>query len=246
MNVDQELIKYLRGDLFSNSLEVLLPTDRQEGITREDAIVNLIKGTDVIHVGCSDHIPLIQDKIKHNTWLHKNITEASKSCIGIDIDRESIEFLKNELGYQNVIHGDIVTDDIPVLKEKQWDYVVFGEIIEHLNSPVDFLRTFRSKYGSNVKKFVITVPNIYNRNIMKNMLSFKEIINSDHKFWFTPYTLAKVLVTAGFMPEKISYTNASGLSKVDLARRKLKKIFDLQVKYPFYYFSSLIATGNIN
>jgi len=246
MEIDQKILKYLKGDEFSNSLIVDLDRSKYQVRSREEVITEIIKNKDVIHLGCSDHIPIIREKIAVNKWLHKLITENSGNCIGVDIDKESIDFVINELGFTNVIHGNILTDDLKELSDKQWDYVVFGEILEHVNNPVEFLSTFRAKYGNNVKRFIITVPNIYNRKALGNMLKFKEAINSDHRFWFTPYTLSKVLVSSGYMPENISFTNLISLGKPELVIRKLKKIFGLEVKYPYYYFSSLVATGNVN
>jgi hypothetical protein len=246
MEIDQKILKYLKGDEFSNSLIVDLDRSKYQVRSREEVITEIIKDKDVIHLGCSDHIPIIREKMAVNKWLHKLITENSGNCIGVDIDKESIDFVKNELGFTNVIHGNILTDDLKELSDKQWDYVVFGEILEHIDNPVEFLSTFRAKYGNNVKRFIITVPNIYNRKAMGNMLKFKEAINSDHRFWFTPYTLSKVLVSSGYLPENISFTNLISLGKPELVIRKLKKIFGLEVKYPYYYFSSLVATGNVN
>jgi hypothetical protein len=246
MEIDQKILKYLKGDEFSNSLIVDLDRSKYQVRSREEVITEIIKDKDVIHLGCSDHIPIIREKMAVNKWLHKLITENSGNCIGVDIDKESIDFVKNELGFTNVIHGNILTDDLKELSDKQWDYVVFGEILEHIDNPVEFLSTFRAKYGNNVKRFIITVPNIYNRKALGNMLKFKEAINSDHRFWFTPYTLSKVLVSSGYLPENISFTNLISLGKPELVIRKLKKIFGLEVKYPYYYFSSLVATGNVN
>jgi hypothetical protein len=246
MEIDQKILKYLKGDEFSNSLIVDLDRSKYQVRSREEVITEIIKDKDVIHLGCSDHIPIIREKMAVNKWLHKLITENSGNCIGVDIDKESIDFVINELGFTNVIHGNILTDDLKELSDKQWDYVVFGEILEHIDNPVEFLSTFRAKYGNNVKRFIITVPNIYNRKALGNMLKFKEAINSDHRFWFTPYTLSKVLVSSGYLPENISFTNLISLGKPELVIRKLKKIFGLEVKYPYYYFSSLVATGNVN
>ena len=77
-------------------------------------------------------------------------------------------------------------------------------------------------------------------------MNFLEIINSDHRFWFTPYTIAKVLVSAGYNPEKISYANLQSLNIRELIIRKLKRILGIKVGYPFYYFNTIIITGNIN
>jgi len=78
------------------------------------------------------------------------------------------------------------------------------------------------------------------------MMNYLEIINSDHRFWFTPYTISKVLVSAGYNPEKIHYANLQSLSIKELITRKIKRIIGMKTEYPFYYFNTIIITGNIN
>jgi hypothetical protein len=246
MKIDPAIIKYLKGDDFQTSLTVDIGKTEHQIISREDAITEIIKDKNVIHIGCSDHIQIINEKIKSNKWLHKLITDNSKNCIGIDIDKESIEFIKKNLGYTNVFHGDVLTDDFEVITASNWDYAVLGEIVEHLDNPVDFLKGFKAKYGKNVSKFIITVPNIYNRRQFSNMMNYREVINSDHRFWFTPYTISKVLVSAGYTPEKVSYANLQSLSIKELIIRKIKRLAGMNVKYPFYYFNTIIITGNIS
>lgn len=246
MKLEPQILKYLKGDAFQTSLFVDIEKTKHRIISRESAIIEMIRNQNVIHIGCSDHIPVIKQKISNNTWLHKLITDNSKNCIGIDIDRESIEFIKKETGFQNVFYGNILSDNFECLDERKWDYVVFGEIVEHLDNPVNFLKVFKERYGDKVTKFIITVPSIYNLHQFRNMRNYLEIINSDHRFWFTPYTIAKILVSAGFNPEKITYANLQSLSIKELIIRKIKRIFRLKVRYPFYYFNTIIITGNIN
>ena len=246
MDITPEILKFAGGEEFSNSLEFDLGNARHKALSREEAIVNIIRNGNVIHIGCSDHIPLIREKIKNNRWLHKLITENSNSCLGIDNDKESIDFLINELGYKNVKQGDIISDDIPEISSKQWDYAVFGEVIEHLGDPVNFLSTFRTKYGKNVDRFLISVPTIYNRFNLKEMLRYREVVNSDHRFWFTPYTLIKVAASAGLRPEKIEFVNTVKLSFIELVIRKIRKFAGLPVNYPFYFFKTIIVTGSFS
>jgi hypothetical protein len=246
MKLEPQILNYLKGDAFQTSLFVDIGKTKHRIISRESAITEMIRNQNVIHIGCSDHIPVIKQKISNNTWLHKLITDNSKNCIGIDIDSDSIEFIKKETGFQNVFHGDILTDNFESINNKNWDYVVFGEIVEHLDNPVNFLKVFKERYGEKVSKFIITVPSIYNLHQFKNMMNYLEIINSDHRFWFTPYTIAKVLVSAGYNPEKITYANLQSLSIKELIIRKIKRIARLRVEYPFYYFNTIIITGNIN
>ena len=246
MKIDQEILKFLRGEAFQTSLVVDIGKAKHNIIHREAAITAMIAGKNVIHIGCSDHIQVIKEKIGYNTWLHKLITDNAESCIGIDIDKESIDYLKKELGYQNVLYGNILIDEIPEISAKKWDWVVFGEIIEHLDDPVNFLKIFKQKYGAYVASYIITVPNIYNKRQFRNMLKYREVVNSDHRFWFTPYTISKVLASAGYNPEKITYSNLQKLNIIELIIRKIKQIMGLKVNYPFYYFNTLIISGNIN
>jgi len=246
MEFDQQILKFLNGESFQTSLTVDLENTKYEIIQRETAIIDLIKNTNVIHIGCSDHIQVINEKIQTNTWLHKLITDNSKNCIGIDIDRESIEYIKNNLGYTNVFHGDILSDDFDVIRQTKWDYVVFGEIMEHIDNPVNFLKVFKSRFGANVERFIITVPSIYNKRQFGNMLKYKEVINSDHRFWFTPYTISKIVASAGFKPENITFSNLQKLTIPELIIRKLKRLTGIKVKYPFYYFNTIIITGKIS
>jgi hypothetical protein len=246
MKIEPQVLKYLKGEAFQSSLNVEISKEKHRMITRESAITEIIRNTDVVHIGCSDHIQIINDKIKNNIWLHKLISENSKRCIGIDIDRESIEFIKKELGYQNVFYGNILTDEFKNITESKWDYAVFGEIVEHLDDPVHFLKVFKTKYGENVSRFIITVPTVYNKRQLTNMLNYREVINSDHRFWFTPYTISKVLVSAGYNPDKIIYSNLQSLNIRDLIKRKIRKILGMRIEYPYFYFSTMIITGNIN
>jgi hypothetical protein len=246
MKIDSQVLKYLKGESFQTSLNVEIGKEKHEIISRETAITRIIKDSSVVHIGCSDHIQVINDKIKNNIWLHKLITDNATKCIGIDIDKESIDFIANELGYNNVFHGNILTDELNEIKESKWDYAVFGEIVEHLDDPVHFLKTFKAKFGENVSKFIITVPMIYNIRQFTNMMNYREVINSDHRFWFTPYTISKVLVSAGYTPDKIIYSNLQSLNMTDLVKRKIRRILGLRVVYPFFYFNTIIITGNIN
>jgi hypothetical protein len=246
MKLDPEVLKFLNGDSFQTSLTLSIGKSKHSIVSREAVITGMVKGKNVIHIGCSDHIQVISEKIKSNTWLHKLITDNASKCIGIDIDKESIKFIKDTLGYENVFHGDITTDTFDNIKSEKWDYAVFGELLEHIDNPVSFLKAFKLNYGENVSNFIITVPSIYNTHQFKNMMNYKEIINSDHRFWFTPYTISKVIASAGYKPEKIIYSNLQSLTIPQLVVRKVKRMTGMNVKYPFYFFNTIIVTGSIN
>lgn len=245
MKFDQHTAAHLSGEKFKSNFVLKIDREKQLPVSREQAIISIVENKNIIHIGCSDHIEIIEEKLRQNLWLHKLITDVSSDCIGIDIDKKSIDFIKNKLHYNNVFQGDIMTDDFPVIRERKWDYVLFGEVLEHLNDPVGFLKTFKDRYSREVSSFIISVPNIYSKHYFKKMLNYEEQINSDHRFWFTPYTVSKILVSAGLKPEELTFTNPQPLTLMELAERKVKKYIGLEITYPFYYFRTIIVRGSL-
>ena len=85
------------------------------------------------------------------------------------------------------------------------DYIVAGEIVEHLENPVDFLKEINRIYSGYVRRIVVTVPNILYYQYMLWALKSLEHNNTDHKYWFTPYTISKVLTCAGMRVSEILF-----------------------------------------
>lgn len=226
MKLEKKTIPYLNGSNFSSGLIFPVAESEKTIPLRLDYIESLIKGKDVIHLGCADHLQIIKDKIKKGRWLHQKISDHSKSCLGIDINCESIKFIKEELDYSDVICADVTDENIITeIISKKWDYLIAGEIIEHLNNPVLFLKTLRNYYSDYIERIVITVPNAFRIDNFKSSLKHQEFINSDHRYWFTPFTLAKILTQAGFHVEYFQLFQDYKVSRKKVLRRFLLKKF---------------------
>ena len=78
-----------------------------------------------------------------------------------------------------------------------------GEIIEHVPSPSSFINKMINNLEGRVKHLIITVPNAFALENTKFIRNNIEFINSDHYFWFTPYTISRILENAGCEIEKI-------------------------------------------
>ena len=245
MKIDTTVLDHLMGKSFSNSFVIRLPEERITPRSREDAIVSKISGSSVIHMGCADHIDLIDKKIASGKWLHKLITESASKSIGIDNNVEATEYIR-KLGFDNVLTADIMSNEVSEVSANNWDWVVFGELLEHIGNPVEFLSTFRVKYGHRVNKFLISVPSVYTSAQFRNMKKYSEVINSDHRFWFTPYTICRVLTDAGYAPDEVSFTNLQSLNLTQLTLRKLLKITGVVKRYPFWFYNTIIVTGTLN
>lgn len=246
MNIPTDIFDYLESRSFDNKLVFDLEKTKYKQIKREKYLSDIVKDKSVLHIGCADHVEVIDYKITNNLWLHKELSNVASDCLGIDINREAIDYIRKTHNVNNVTAGDVTKDNIPGILEKKWDYVLFGEILEHIDNPVDFLSSFKSLYSKNVDSFIITVPNILNIARYRFMKEYKEVINSDHRFWFTPYTILKVLSVSGYKPEEIYFLNLSRLSFFELLARKLKKISGISPAYPFMYFSTILVKGKVN
>src|SRR5882672_10359490 len=215
---------YLVGSKFDENLTVCY---LKNGPVRHrtDVLLDICRNKRVLHIGCCDHIPLIKHKIDNRDWLHGLITECSEYTIGVDIDVNAVSEALRISGLHNIFAGDITsTDAVEPIRSRQFDIALFGEVVEHISNPVAFLQRFRENYGDIVEHIVITVPNALRAGNVAGAFRNTETINSDHRFFFTPYTIAKVACDAGFAPEEISmatFTKAGWLKTMILNRAPL-------------------------
>lgn len=206
MHLAHECSPYLMGEMFSDELQVSFnyePNDWKH-LPRTDVLRELCRGKRIIHVGCVDHdIPTITKRLKRGEWLHKILCDSAERCYGVDIAEEGIRYIKETLGYSDVAAVDIAHGDVGALLDERWDCLVVPEVLEHANDPVDFLRRIHARFRSHAEKVILTVPNALSWWNFKKAIKGVEYINSDHRYWFTPYTLSKIVTVAGFRIEQI-------------------------------------------
>ena len=223
MKFNHQIVRYLKGEQFSNGLYV--PTAQKEATIpdRLTLLERIVQNRKIIHLGCVDHLPLIKTKIQGNTWLHARLSQCTRRCLGIDINPEGIAYLQTKLGYQDVVCMDILEDDAAMLKSETWDYMIIGELLEHTDNPVQFLSVIREKYQDYINGLVITVPNAFAwANFIGNFRQ-QECINSDHRYWFTPYTLGKIVTQAGMSVRHFQFCERFP-SKASGRKRRLRNL----------------------
>lgn len=220
MKYNNEELEYLRGVKFSNGAKFEL-TSNSDFLNRDDYLLHLSKDKTIMHLGFVDHIPLIDEKIKKGNWLHKKLMDTAKICFGVDINKEGIDYIQKKYNYPNLYAIDIISDNLPdEIKNERIDYLLIPDVIEHIGNPVTFLQAIREKL-TNVDKIILTTPNALRLNNFKFSLKNVECINTDHRFWFTPYTLSKIVTDAGYEIEKIGFYEHGILGR----RQILRKLF---------------------
>jgi 2-polyprenyl-3-methyl-5-hydroxy-6-metoxy-1,4-benzoquinol methylase len=190
-------LDFLHGRSFSNARRFELG-NRGRAPRRADRMVELARGRRVLHVGCCDHLPLVRDKMRQGLYLHQNLCDAARRCVGIDTNLEGVALL-HELGFPEVF----VPEAAPA---EDYDVCLLADVIEHVGDPVSFLRAMRRhRFG----ELVVATPNAFR---WRNSLPGPELINTDHRFWFSPYTLCKVLVDAGYEPVAVELCHGDYVS----------------------------------
>jgi hypothetical protein len=223
LNEFSNIAPYLVGSRFDENLTVCY---LKNGPVRHrtDELLDICRNKRVLDIGCCDHARLIKQKIDNRDWLHGLITECSEYTVGVDIDVDAVSEALRISGLDNIFVGDITSANVEAIRSRQFDIALFGEVVEHISNPVAFLRRFRENYGDIVERIVITVPNAFRAGNVKGAFRNTETINSDHRFFFTPYTIAKVACDAGFTPEEIlmaTFTKAGWLKTMLLNRAPL-------------------------
>ena len=65
----------------------------------------------------------------------------------------------------------------------------------------------KTNYGDCFDNIIITVPNAFWLQNLRFAFRTREGINTDHRHWFSPFTLLKHLRTAGFMATDIFFAD---------------------------------------
>jgi len=197
---------------------------------RMEFIKKYIKNKVVLNVGCVG--------TASNEFLQNEISKYAKEVVGIDIDKYGLKKLKND-GY-NVIYGDV--QDISLNLERQFEVIVAGEIIEHLENQGIFLNNMKRHLVKN-GVLIITTPNAREITYIINRLLLRirdesEIIDSTHLLIHSKQTLIQLLSKYKFDILEIAFLNMYLKSKKKFIINLIGRMF------PDFYEGILISARN--
>jgi len=171
-------------------------------VEREQFILDFCRGKKVLHLGCADW-PYTDARIKDGTWLHSKLTRVADTCLGVDLDSDTVLNLQEKNGIENIIEGN--AERLDELDLDGFDVIVAGEIIEHLNNPGLFLESAKSVLVPGGKLLITTTNAFCFRRFIRIPFG-QESIHPDHTYYFSHATLETLVKRFGYSSaEKYSY-----------------------------------------
>ncbi len=161
----------------------------RDGTNSGSRLFRLItQGSSVLDIGCS------------TGFLGQALQEKNCRCIGIEIDSEAAETARAY--YEKVLVGDVLWA-LPGLGNQQFDFIVLGDILEHLTNPVELLKKldpFLTKDG----ELLVSLPNITHISmtceLLKGRFHYRDtgLLDFTHLRFFDRSSALELLQEAGY------------------------------------------------
>jgi 2-polyprenyl-3-methyl-5-hydroxy-6-metoxy-1,4-benzoquinol methylase len=130
--------------------------------------------------------------IESPNWKHRKIHQWAAHVLGIDVIPDAVKLL-NSHGF-NVRQMDATSEED--LGER-FDRVVIGDVIEHVNRPVDLLK-FAARHLVPDGRILVSTPNPYwIAFIWGTIRAGTLVINADHVSWVSPSAALEIGRRAG-------------------------------------------------
>lgn len=163
-------------------------------VDRLDFIAESCDGKIVLDIGCFDETALIKRETRH--WLHGRLAAKAKLVIGIDnsskIPSEGLRTAENAVIYRS----DGVRIDESLTGRNNYDVIVAGEFIEHIENPLEFFHEIKARFPN--CELIISTPNgVSFANTLLGLIG-REVQHHDHLHNFTFKVLNTLCLRSGF------------------------------------------------
>jgi 2-polyprenyl-3-methyl-5-hydroxy-6-metoxy-1,4-benzoquinol methylase len=221
---DNPLDKKVRQAMLA---KILNAGHKKYDLALNDYMLSSIKNKRVLDIGLCEHD---FSHVNSVNWKHRQIKNAAKYCLGIDIIPKIISFLKNQ-GY-NVKLCDATSSEY--LGEK-FDIVYIGDVIEHVNDPVKLLQ-FAARHLHRQGKIIVTTPNPFYFGYVYRLLRQKTYLaNAEHVCWITPSNALEIGRRANVNLYKIVFTLKNSTKAI------LAKILPIEFIQSYYIYEFVLV-----
>lgn len=172
------------------------------------------------------------------------LLKNEKNCIvyGIEIDKEAIRIVQEKKWYKEIYNFSITDNKSAEYRTffsdpLQFDYILFADVLEHIEKTGEILYQFSKKLKPN-GKILISIPNIAHFDISQNLVnrtfnynyvgildnthlrfftksSFYEMINKVNEVYSTSFQIKQIGKTVAIPPEAANYPHLYELLNKD-------------------------------
>ncbi|MCI8338936.1 MAG: methyltransferase domain-containing protein [Lachnospiraceae bacterium] len=173
----------------------------------------------VLEIGCASGATLLEIGNRY----------PGAGLYGIELDRAVVDMASH---YLDIVQGDIQEKRNPF--GRRYDYIVLGDVLEHLRDPEDILRELKDWLNPG-GCLVISVPNIMHISVLEPLLhgrfTYRDegILDRTHLKFFTRTELVEMMGRCGYAIERM------GGNTVELSRKEegyLRKLCEMDAQIP--------------
>ena len=156
----------------------------------------IVENNNVLDVGVVQHE---MNKVDNGTWLHRALCIKSKKIVGLDIDLNGVNFLKER--QFNVIHADAQNFEL----ERNFDVITAGDLIEHLDNPGGFLECVKAHLSPGGRLAISTPNPFWWKTYLHVLIKGSSCVHPEHTCWYCERTLIQLLQRHNFRIERLEY-----------------------------------------
>jgi len=169
-------------------------------INRMEHLLDECKNRKVLHLGCSSGSH-IQARIERGSLLHTALYGVSSTLYGLDLDNESLDVMRQVLGYNNLYEGNVETLEQVGIRTK-FDVVLAGDLLEHITRPGAMLDGIKSLLNDS-GKIIISTNNAFGLNYQLRRWTGNFVEHFEHVCFFSPETLLHLFDRHGYKIKKM-------------------------------------------
>ena len=210
--------------------------------TPNRALINLmederLREMNVLEVGCDCGANLLE--------IQNRFPKAS--LYGVELNEESVNIARK---IANVVVGNIEEKKVNY-NGIRFDYIIFGDVLEHLRDPQGTIEYCKSLLKDN-GKLLACIPNLMHYSVMKQLLQSGTFTYTDmglldrtHIHFFTYIEIIKMFAASGYTIERLSYTGGEqGIEEKDkVFVEQLTSLSNHKQKFMYYAFQYLVKAS---
>ena len=144
---------------------------------------------------------------------------------GMEINSSAVKIAKYLL---DVREGNIEEENVPF--QERFDYIVFGDVLEHLHNPQRTINYCKQKLLKEHGHIIASIPNIMHISVMQQLLrgrfEYKDmgLLDRTHIHFFTYYEILMMFQKEGFLMEEVETTMVQLTEEQERLKIKLMEI----------------------